>query len=619
MAIRNLMPLGEPSLSPAETYRSPPDGGQPPVPGAPIGPAGPALSPDSRGRPVYEQSPEEMELDRRTLRRGALMALGLIPLLCLLYYMLLSWEPTCLSEVMILAVVTVGMLGALAAWMYISSTKVRPWRMYEDGIAFTTYPNLTDRYYPYTTIHQIRETSDNVSGNMVTVRWPGQDGINLHMESPRTAEIVAFIRRKMGAPGQAGQELAPRPLQQLETVVSGPAPSTFQPELFKHETKFYIAALVAAMMISALFLYILPPANRGKYWYLPLGLFPTMAVNCVAVTTMIMEFYVRARKLPVKFDIRKVGILLLVLNLLVVAEAAVADPLAAALEDNTQEIVNTPAPAGGFVLPDTVSDQVLELNESLLVVPHRTLTMENCTVRFHCSSPRQYSLWVAEGGRLVARNCSFLAVSAGKGFGCEFHGAATLVNCTFDGLWGDPDRLNGDGGVEIWNDSVSLIGCRISGAATNGLFIVHCSPVVTDTTIYDCDDEDVEMHRSAAVFTNCTFRDAGWGIIAWDNSNLRMEGCRVSGIKEDGVSLTGSKGEVRNCTMEDIGKDAIDLHNSELVSYEGTTFSQVDTNIAEDSGIGINLLSCLAMNLLLSVLTVVNVLLSGRRRTVVHQ
>jgi len=613
------MPLGEPSLQSVENYQIPRDGGQPPVPGAGMVPGQPAFLPDSRGAPVYVQTPEEMEFDRRTLRRASLMVLSLIPLFGMLFFVLFTFSPVCSMNYYVLIIALVVPFVAIALWTYNASTKVRPWKMYEDGIAFTTYPVLADKYYPYTTIHQIKEVSDNISGNMVTVRWPTQDGINLNMGFQRTPEILAFLRRKMGGPAQPGPEAAGRPLQQLEAVVSGPAPTTFAPERFKHEKTFYAGGLIVALVISALFLYMVPESVRGKYWFLPLALFPTMAVNCLAMTTMVMELYVRARKLPVKFDIRIIGSLLLVLNLLVVAELAVADPIDAALDDHTIELVSTPAPAAGAVLPDTVSDQVLELNESLLVVPRRTLTLENCTVRFHCTTPRQYSLWVAEEGRLEARNCSFSAVSAGNGFGCEFHGAASLVNCTFDGLWGDLERLNGDGGVEIWNDNVSLVGCRISNAATNGLFIVHCDPIITDTVLVQCDDEDVEIHRSKTVFTNCTFSEAGWGIIAWDGCDLRLEGCRFSDINETGLDIVESRCSVQNCTFVDIGGSAIRVHRSELVSYEGTTFAEVGTRIEEDDGFGLNLLSCLGMNVMLSVLTIVNVLLSGRRRTVVHR
>jgi hypothetical protein len=574
--------------------------------------------PEALGKPVYEQSEAEMEGDRRTIRRSALLALALIPLLITLFYLFSNTLSVCRLNIVVLVLVTSGTCVAFALWMLRATARVRPWRMYEDGIAFTTYPNLVDRYYRYTDISVIREESNNVMGNIVLVRWPGMEGINLHMENPRTPDIVAFLRRKMGAPGESSPA-AGRPLAEISTAVSGPAPTTFAPEYFRQEKWFYVGALASALVVSALMIYMVPPASRGKYWFLPLALFPTIAVNCLAVATMVMDLYVRGRKLPVKFNLKLIGGLLLALNLMVAGEAAVADPVSAALDDHTVELVATPAPLSGHPLADKVSGETLELDASLLVAPGRTVTLESCTVRFRCQSPRQYSLWVAEGGRLEAVNCTFASTSAGAGFGCEFHGAASLVNCSFDGLWGDPERLNGDGGVEIWNDSVSLSGCRITNAATNGLFIVRASPAIRDTAISACGDENVEMHRSGAVFTNCTFRDAGWGIIAWDDSRLRMEGCRMSGINETGVDLVDSKGEVLNCTLEDIDGSGIRVHRSELVSYSGTTFTDVNQRIDRDSGFGVNIGTCLIMNVMLSVFTIVNILLSGRRRAVVRR
>jgi hypothetical protein len=83
--------------------------------------------------------------------------------------------------------------------------------------------------------------------------------------------------------------------------------------------------------------------------------------------------------------------------------------------------------------------------------------------------------------------------------------------------------------------------------------------------------------------------------------------------------LVDSKGEVLNCTLEDIDGSGIRVHRSELVSYSGTTFTDVNQRIDRDSGFGENIGTCLIMNVMLSVFTIVNILLSGRRRAVVRR
>jgi hypothetical protein len=311
--------------------------------------------------------------------------------------------------------------------------------------------------------------------------------------------------------------------------------------------------------------------------------------------------------------------LLIALNLVNAVEVAVADPVAAALDQNSVELINTPAPTTAMALSGQLSDQTIDLYDNLMVAAGQQERIENCTITFHCSSPRQFSLWVAAGGSLVASNTTFSAIESKNGFGCEFHGAAHFVNCTFNNVWGNPQSLHGDGGVEIWNSEVSLSGCRISNAVTNGLFIVHCDPNITGTVITDCGDETVEMHGSDAGFYNCTFRTAGWGIIAWDGSYLRMDGCTVSSMRENGVDLIHSKAEVLNCTFEDIGGMAIRVHYSELVSYKGSVFSRVGSTVEIDNSTGLSGSTCITFNIILSVLTIVNIMISGRQRMVVSR
>ena len=591
--------------------------GAPAVAGMP--PTGLAGSLDSRGKVIFEESYEEMELERVAIKRGGLLMASLAAPICLLYFLLYPYVPSCRSNLILMIISTVSLLVALGFWFYTSAFKIRPWRMYESGVAFTTYPIALDRYYPYSEILYIREMSNFMIRDGVAVRWPGGDGINLFMASPRTKMLVDFLKSKMGK--SAVLAASPAQLtafQQIESIAAGKPqePTPFEPVPFAHENKFYLAALVIAFPLTMSLLLLLPRESWGSYWFVPLAAYPLMAVNCLGLGAVVMKLYVRAKKLQVRHSPKVIGTLLLCLNLIIVAEVGFADPLMAAFDDHTIELVSTPAPAATAGLPDNMSGLALDVFESITVASGQHKVLENCAINFQCSRPRELSLWVAEGGSLEARNCVFRAGEAGRGFGCEFHGAAALVNCTFNNVWGDPDRLNGDGGIEIWSSDVRLSGCRVTGAATNGLFIVGCDPVINDTMIADCGDETVEMHRARPLFRNCNLRNAGWGVIAWDGSYLRMEGCYISTMNDTGIDLVHSNAEVLNCTLEDIHGAAINLHASELVSSQGTRFSRVGEEVTHGSTLGSSYLLCPIYSIMVSIMTMVDVMMVSRQRMV---
>jgi hypothetical protein len=163
---------------------------------------------------------------------------------------------------------------------------------------------------------------------------------------------------------------------------------------------------------------------------------------------------------------------------------------------------------------------------------------------------------------------------------------------------------------------VSLSGCTILDAATNGLFIVGCRPVISDTRITDCGDENIEMHRAEPLLVRCSLSNAGWGIIAWEGSFLRMENCSVRSINDTGIELVNSRAEILNCTLEDINEAAIMLRSSELVSYKGTTFSRVGEEVAHGSLIGLNGTTCLISVVMISGLIMLNIAISGRQRLI---
>ena len=602
-----------------EILASPPGGAATPQHGGTLS-SGPAAALDARGNLIFEESPEEMELERRTIRRGGFALAGLVgPLMCFLFFLLYYWLEVCSGSLIIMMVTTVAVFGAAGVWFYMSSYKIRPWRMYDGGVAFTTYPIIMDKFLPYDGIIYIRELSNFMMKDGISIRWTGGEGINLFMASPRTPAILEFIKTKMGKPatGAAPPERLST-MQQLEQIASGkPVRSTaFEPVPFPHEKAVYLAAMVIALPLTALLLLLLPPSARGTYWYVPFAFYPVIAIWSLGAASMGMQLYARAKKLQVRFDIKVIGALLLMFNIVLASELAFADPIASALGTGTVELVSTPPPSSSYPLPDNISGQTIELNRSILVAQGRHVLMDNCTFNFHCTRPGELSLWVAEGASLEAVNCIFCATDPGNGFGCEFHGPATLANCTFRGVWGDMSRLNGDGGVEIWNSQVSLSGCIIQDAATNGLFIVGCRPVISDTRITDCGDENIEMHRAEPLLLRCSLSNAGWGIIAWEGSFLRMENCSVRSINDTGIELVNSRAEILNCTLEDIKEAAIMLRSSELVSYKGTTFSRVGEEVAQGSLVGLNGTTCLISVVMISGLIMLNIAISGRQRLV---
>jgi len=543
---------------------------------------------------------EDNARTKRANKRAALMVIGAGLLFIFLYFFMLN-EPQFFNFLDIpcatLSLVVAAFMLLLGILVYYFAIRARPWRIYENGILLRM-PLVAEVFYPWAKLTDLKERFD-FSGRLVVTVFQGNSAIiDLHKDELRTPARVEFLSKKMGKPVSA----ASGPIKIDE------APRYEPPG----EVQKYTLAIIVALIVAVALPMFLP-----RSIFIPIRVTIVIFPACIALAlrAVTWRFKSRAKKegRPVKLNVKFIVAVVLLANIAPIVYISALGQGGSLLFNPSQDVLDTAAPRSGAQFPDIIVSSTMEMSDNFLVAKGRSVVMRDCVVKFNGTHYRDLALWVEKGGSLEAQNCTFSTMSYFT-YSVEFHGRAVLANCTFTGFFCDRNRENGDGGVEVWSSDVRMERCNISGATSQALLIVDCSPVFTDCLLNDCGDENVEAHRSSPTFFNCTLSKARWGIITWAETHLKMVDCTIRDQTEEGADLIASDADMRDCHFENIKGAAIKYTRPGALKESGNTFASVGKQRELSGGYSSEDSVCILNNVLLSVTLVLGAIMVGKSR-----
>jgi uncharacterized integral membrane protein len=549
---------------------------------------------------IDEESLEDSARTKRANTKIALLVLG-TGVLFLFLYLYMQNAPEYFNFLDLpcatLSLIVAVFMFFLGAVVYCFAIRARPWRIYDNGLLLRM-PLVGDVFYQWAKLTDLKERFDFSGQLVVTVYQNNSAIIDLHRDEHRTPARVEFLSKKMGKPVPAA---------------SGPVKmdgeQKYEPP---GEVQKYTLAIIVALVIAITLPMLLPSSI-----FIPIRVTIIILPACIALAlrAVTWRFKARAKKegRPVKLNAKFIIVVIVLANLAPIVYVSALGQGGSLLFNPSQDVLDTTAPRTGAQFPDIIESSTMEMNENFLVARGRSVVMRDCAVKFNGTHYRDLALWVENGGSLEAHNCTFSTMSYFT-YSVEFHGKAVFTNCTFTGFFCDRNRENGDGGIEVWSSDVRMARCNISGATSQALLIVDCSPVFTDCIFDDCGDENVEAHRSSPTFVNCTLSKARWGIITWAETHLKMVDCTIRDQSEEGADLIASDADIRDCHFENINGSAIKYSRPGALKESGNTFASVGKERELSGGYSSEDSVCILNNILLSVSLVLGAVLVGKSR-----
>lgn len=236
-------------------------------------------------------------------------------------------------------------------------------------------------------------------------------------------------------------------------------------------------------------------------------------------------------------------------------------------------IPQTPLPASGdWNISDVTSynNTTLTVNGNITVESGGKLLLDNVTLTMNCARSGQYGIDVKDGGELQMMRCCVTSPAADIFYTFSISGRAALSHSAIQRVWND--TLVAKGGIEIYNNNVTLNNCTITRCSRYGLYISNADPTVRDCILSQCIigikvDSDSRPFINFNKINNCTagiavmktsmpeiswnkLVDCDQGIEAFETSSPTIQYNTLSDIKYNGIwSVHESAAIIRNNTI----------------------------------------------------------------------
>jgi len=229
-----------------------------------------------------------------------------------------------------------------------------------------------------------------------------------------------------------------------------------------------------------------------------------------------------------KIDKKYVMIALLIVIILVVGSYAI--PVKLAIIDDAIKDLNFTK-----IIDNSIMDKVFTLNRTICFKGNITLkdVIFNITVS-------DVGIVIAKESTVVMENVSVL----GRPWKFESYGKLIVKNSYFEGMWGDKNHTNLQGGMEIYGEA-EFINCTFSNAITNALMIYRVNATIENCFFNNTGDEGVESNGGKLYIKNTKFIRCQWAITTFV-SNVHIANCSFENC-EHGICLTdASTGDIKN-------------------------------------------------------------------------
>ena len=251
--------------------------------------------------------------------------------------------------------------------------------------------------------------------------------------------------------------------------------------------------------------------------------------------------------------------------------------------------------APGGLMPDTIHDQIApddhlpltlfnvsgqhNISDDIRVKNGEELILTDSVLYFNGTSVDPNVVHIDDGGTVTADNVTFSSLSGEGAISWEIHGKGTFTNCTFDGIWGDMDDRNGEGGIEVYGKDVTFSSCIFKNGISNLMMVVDTMVVIEDCHFSNTEDDAIELQNSEMEITGSTIEDVEWGIMAFDGSSVTVHGCTFNDLYV-GIAVSWS-----DCTVvETVFNNVSSMALSEGFRSEFTLEEVEYSNVVKEKG-----------------------------------
>ncbi len=222
------------------------------------------------------------------------------------------------------------------------------------------------------------------------------------------------------------------------------------------------------------------------------------------------------------------------------------------------------------------------ISENVRVLKGENLTLKDAVIEIKGTSSAPIYFWVDKGGSITADNVTFRVVDGKRAMSWELHGESSFNDCSFDGIWGDLYDQNGQGGIEIYQDSL-FTGCSFNNGSSNLMMIVECKVVIDSCSFSNTEDDAIEVRSGELELRRSEIRNVGWGVCTFDGSDILVDACLFTDVQE-GIALSWSTGKVTDTEFRNVTREALSVPFGATLEEEDLIFDNVADERSSESG-----------------------------------
>ncbi len=517
-----------------------------------------------KGKLLLEESDEDYrKRTRYQMQAGAI-------LMAFSVGMLLVWAYLTLAGIALLLLSTflviMGAMVLILSGVVMATAKSRPRiRIYENGFEMPILVGQRTFFISYGEVKSINERKSALMGEfwVFDTGKPSQMGM-VKKDMEGFDEIFGFIKSKIARPEH---------IVDLKPTEEEAATSR------KLEYGLYAAGLVVGVIMSvalASFVYIGYPAY---YFYFGLGLVlpPTTMVTVTMFTYQmrkLRKFVPRRLNVKVPALIIVALIIYSILNLTVGVQLGTDVPITVATNIG-------PKPSTSALSPGLYENLNITADGHIVVEAGDYLWLRGVNLTMNLSHDKEFGIWVEEGAELIMEDVTIRSATSPFGYTFEIMGTARISGCHISGLWGDPENVNYDGGLEIYSSDVVIEHTSIVDSVTNGLLIVDSAPLLENITVKNAWDDGIEMRKSKARLYNSTIEGCRWAIVM---SKYSFPTIRWNSITDNnhGIHVRVSDPVIEENEFTNNRNYAIWLDEFSIPQISDNTFSANDEDIIQE-------------------------------------
>jgi parallel beta-helix repeat protein len=214
------------------------------------------------------------------------------------------------------------------------------------------------------------------------------------------------------------------------------------------------------------------------------------------------------------------------------------------------ETYGTTAPeSGDWVITKniTVESESIVLKGDLIIKDGGKFILNNSQLEISSDYVGEHKIKVEKGGILSTEKSTIKSLNEAS-YKFIVFGELTIINSTIENVWGDVDRVNRRGGIEINSNETYFENSEIIKGLTNGLLYSSSKINIINCRVTLCQDDAIEIYSSFGIIDGCNISDNGWGIVAF-NSNISVKNSHIHNMVFEGLYAQNSKLDVINNTF----------------------------------------------------------------------